>query len=193
MSTLSSSINSLASSTIIDWFGGKSNLRFSRLVSLFWAFVLIGIALVFDESDSAIVIIGLQIASFTYGGLLGLFLLTKFRKKIPFNQFSIRTLIQLVNRFLPKYIGLAWTWFIMVSAFINVLVCNIVDLFINHRKGKILLIPVTLVALWIFNVLLGTKQNKIPEHDSKVLKTILNQVNKKYIDIINNPESINSN
>ena len=46
MSTLSSSINSLASSTIIDWFGGKSNLRFSRLVSLFWAFVLIGIALV---------------------------------------------------------------------------------------------------------------------------------------------------
>ena len=188
MSTLSSSINSLASSTIIDWFGGKSNLRFSRLVSLFWAFVLIGIALVFDESDSAIVIIGLQIASFTYGGLLGLFLLTKFRKKFHAISLVSGLLSSLLIVFYLKYIGLAWTWFIMVSAFINVLVCNIVDLFINHRKGKILLIPVTLVALWIFNVLLGTKQNKIPEHDSKVLKTILNQVNKKYIDIINNPE-----
>ncbi len=31
----------------------------------------------FDEGDSAIVIIGLTIASFTYGGLLGLFLLSK--------------------------------------------------------------------------------------------------------------------
>ena len=54
--------------------------------------------------------------------------------------------------------------------------------------SSILLIPVSLVALWIFYALLGTKQNKIPEHDSKVLKTILNQVDKKYINIINNPE-----
>ena len=188
MSTLSSSINSLASSTIIDWFGGKSNLRFSRLVSLFWAFVLIGIALVFDESDSAIVIIGLQIASFTYGGLLGLFLLTKFRKKFHAISLVSGLLSSLLIVFYLKYIGLAWTWFIMVSAFINVLVCNIVDLYIFHRKGKILLIPLSLVALWIFFGLLGTKQNKIPEHDSKVLKTILNQVDRKYINIINNPE-----
>ena len=131
MSTLSSSINSLASSTIIDWFGGKSNLRFSRLVSLFWAFVLIGIALVFDESDSAIVIIGLQIASFNYGGLLGLFLLTKFRKKFHAISLVSGLLSSLLIVFYLKYIGLAWTWFIMVSAFINVLVCNIVDLFIK--------------------------------------------------------------
>ena len=87
MSTLSSSINSLASSTIVDWFGGRSSIRTSKIVSLFWASVLIGIALIFDESDSAIVIIGLQIASFTYGGLLGLFLLTKINRK--FNSISL--------------------------------------------------------------------------------------------------------
>ena len=188
MSTLSSSINSLASSTIIDWFGGKSNLRFSKIVSLFWAFVLIGIALIFDESDSAIVIIGLQIASFTYGGLLGLFLLTKFRKKFHLISLISGLLSSLLIVFYLKHIGLAWTWFIMVSAFINVLVCNIVDLFINHRNDKVLLIPVGLIALWIFYALSGPKQNKIPEHDSKVLMAILNHVDKKYVDIINNPE-----
>ena len=187
MSTLSSSINSLASSTIIDWFGGKSNLRFSKFISLFWALVLISIALVFDESDSAIVIIGLQIASFTYGGLLGLFLLTKFKKKFHVISLIAGLCSSLVIVFYLKHIGLAWTWFIMVSAFINVLICNIVDLFINHRNGKVLFLPVVLISLWIFYALVSTKQNKILEHDSKLLQTILNQVDKKYADIINDP------
>jgi len=42
MSTLSSSINSLSSSTIADWFGGNADLKFARKISLFWAVVLIG-------------------------------------------------------------------------------------------------------------------------------------------------------
>ena len=176
MSTLSSSINSLASSTIIDWFGGKSNLRFSKLISLFWAFVLISIALVFDESDSAIVIIGLQIASFTYGGLLGLFLLTKFKKKFHVISLLSGLLSSLLIVFYLKQIGLAWTWFIMVSACINVLVCNIVDLFVHHKNGKMLLLPVTLFGLWIFYTSGGVNQNKMSEGDSKLLKTILNKV-----------------
>ena len=74
MSTLSSSINSLASSTVTDWLGGNQSIQKSQIISLIWGLILIGIALLFDESDSAIVIVGLQIASFTYGGLLGLFL-----------------------------------------------------------------------------------------------------------------------
>lgn len=188
MSTLSSSINSLASSTIIDWFGGNSNLRFSKLVSLFWAFVLISIALVFDESDSAIVIIGLQIASFTYGGLLGLFLLTKFKKKFHIISLISGLLSSLLIVFYLKHIGLAWTWFIMVSAFINVVVCNIVDFFVQHKNGKMFLLPVTLFSLWVFYMLVSIEQNKILEQDSKLLKTILNQVDKKYADIINDPD-----
>ena len=77
MSTKSSSINSLASSTLIDWFKKSDNLRLSKLFSFIWAIVLIGIALIFDEGDKAIVIVGLQIASFTYGALLGLFILSR--------------------------------------------------------------------------------------------------------------------
>ena len=127
MSTLSSSINALASSTLTDILRVESSLLLSRLISIFWAVVLILIALVFDESDSAIVIIGLQIASFTYGGLLGLFLLSKMEKK--FNSTSL--MIGLVSSFLIvfylKYLGIAWTWFIMISVIANLSLTILVE------------------------------------------------------------------
>jgi len=77
MSTLSSSINSLASSTIHDWMKTKASLFKSMLVSGIWACLLILIALMFDEGDTAVVVLGLTIASFTYGGLLSLFILSR--------------------------------------------------------------------------------------------------------------------
>lgn len=119
MSTLSSSINALASSTITDWFKGEADLKKSRIVSGIWAMVLIGIALVFDEGDSAIVIMGLTIASFTYGGLLGLFLLSKFEQSFRPISLIIGLISSCLIVFYLKQIGLAWTWFIMVSVLVN--------------------------------------------------------------------------
>ena len=119
MSTLSSSINALASSTLVDLLRVESSLLISRLISAFWAFVLIVIALVFDESDSAIVIIGLQIASFTYGGLLGLFLLSKMEKKFKPTSLMAGLISSFLIVFYLKYLGIAWTWFIMISVIAN--------------------------------------------------------------------------
>lgn len=120
MSTLSSSINSLASSTVTDLLGGTSTLQRSRLISLAWATVLIGIALLFDESDTAIVILGLQIASFTYGGLLALFLLSS--TKIKFHALSLSggLLAGMGSVFLLEYAGVAWTWYIACALVINI-------------------------------------------------------------------------
>jgi Na+/proline symporter len=87
MGTLSSSISSLASSTFLDLFrltrrGGSleqsGEVRVSRLLTLFWGVVLIGGAMLFTENTSPVVEIGLRIASFTYGGLLGTFFLGLF-------------------------------------------------------------------------------------------------------------------
>jgi Na+/proline symporter len=77
MSTLSSSINSLASSTIHDWFKKNISLKLSMIISGIWAGLLILIALIFDEGDTAVIELGLKIASFTYGALLGLFILSR--------------------------------------------------------------------------------------------------------------------
>ncbi len=83
MSTLSSSLNSLASSTLFDLYerlGGKplegeKAVRVSRLMTLFWGFVFVGFAMLFTNTENPVVELGLSIASFTYGGLLGAFLL----------------------------------------------------------------------------------------------------------------------
>lgn len=89
MSTLSSSLNALASTTTLDLLKprfGKSwteaqELRASRVTTIFWGAILVGSALLFTwlqltgGERPAIVELGLGIASYTYGGLLGVFLL----------------------------------------------------------------------------------------------------------------------
>ena len=136
MSTLSSSINSLSSSVINDWMGGNKTIKESQFISFLWGMILILIALLFDESDSAIVIVGLQIASFTYGGLLGLFLLSRLDRK--FNKYSL--LLGLVSSFLIvfylKLIGLSWTWFILVSVVTNIVITIFAQVFIEHYSRK---------------------------------------------------------
>lgn len=83
MSTLSSSLNALASSSVNDLYEyviGRAleadrGLFVSRLLTLFWGVVFIGFASLFQGRDNPVVELGLSIASFTYGGLLGAFLL----------------------------------------------------------------------------------------------------------------------
>ena len=134
MSTLSSSINSLASSTTTDIIQKPVTLLTSRKISLLWATILIGIALLFDESDTAIVIIGLRIASYTYGGLLGLFILSRIKKQ--FNDLSIifGLISSVLIVFILQNIGIAWTWFIGISVLVNLLIANSTQLVLNSRK-----------------------------------------------------------
>ncbi len=87
MSSLSSSLNSLASATTYDLYKpyfGKTNtpeqdLKTSRIITLVWGIVLTGSAFLFaflqlqEGERPAVVELGLGIASYTYGGLLGAF------------------------------------------------------------------------------------------------------------------------
>ena len=97
MSTLSYSINSLASSTTLDLYKphwGKKNtperdLKVSRMFTLIWGGIITGSAFLFAMLQisaagkrPAVVELGLGIASYTYGGLLGAFLLGALAKKI---------------------------------------------------------------------------------------------------------------
>ncbi len=89
MSTLSSSLNSLASSSLFDLYERLSGrtlpddkaLYISRLMTGFWGFVFVGFAMLFTDTDNPVVELGLAIASFTYGGLLGAFLLGLLNKR----------------------------------------------------------------------------------------------------------------
>jgi len=134
MSTLSSSINSLASSTVADWMRGVKSVKQSQLISMAWGVILILIALLFDESESAIVIVGLQIASFTYGGLLGLFLLSKMKQKFHSSSLIAGLVSSLGIVFYLKHIGIAWTWFIGLSVIMNMIISIIIEKIIFRKN-----------------------------------------------------------
>ena len=137
MSTLSSSINSLSSSIITDWMGGNKSIKKSQLVGFICGLVLILIALLFDESDSAIVIVGLQIASFTYGGLLGLFLLSRFKTNFHNSSLICGLIFSFLIVFYLKSIELPWTWFIAFSVIVNIIVTILYEsVFRNVKSWK---------------------------------------------------------
>jgi solute:Na+ symporter, SSS family len=83
MSTLAGSMSSMASSTMLDLYiplarnkgDEAAQLRVSRYFTIFWAFMLVLAAIFFMTSSQAVVELALSIASFTYGGLLGTFIL----------------------------------------------------------------------------------------------------------------------
>lgn len=86
MSTISSSINALASSVTYDLYAGWTGrrdpahlLRVGRVVSAAWGLGLAGAALVFaataTQMDTPVVVLALSIASITYGALLGTYIL----------------------------------------------------------------------------------------------------------------------
>lgn len=93
MSTLSGSLNSLASASMLDIYKsrfGKNNtpkqdLLISRVITAIWGIIFIGGAMLFKDRNNPVVELGLAIASFTYGGLLGTFLLGMIFKHVREN------------------------------------------------------------------------------------------------------------
>ena len=89
MSTLSSSLSSLSSATVLDIYKplfGKDKsetelLSISRKVTLGWGVILISTAIGFIGLKGTVVEVALGIASYTYGGLLGVFLIGIIDKK----------------------------------------------------------------------------------------------------------------
>lgn len=158
MSTLSSSINSLASSTTLDIYKphwGKTNspekdLKISRMITICWGFVITGSAFFFaalqlnsSGERPAVVELGLSIASYTYGGLLGVFLLGVLSKKIGHTDaligfFSgLTALLFLVNgpiqNLLPgQGLNLAWPLYTVVGASIVIFV-GYISFFVRRR------------------------------------------------------------
>jgi solute:Na+ symporter, SSS family len=131
ISTLAGSISSISSSTMIDIifpffgknFSEKKKLKTSRLLTIFWATLLIISAMIFKSSSQAVVEIALSIASFTYGGLLGTFLLGLIFKKAQQREALIGFISGIV--FMSTVISLkivAWTWFTLIGVLATIII-----------------------------------------------------------------------
>ena len=83
LSTLGGSISSMASSMVLDLYKPRATKQltpekevlYSRFATILWAVLLVLSAFFFMNTTQTVVELALSIASFTYGGLLGTFLL----------------------------------------------------------------------------------------------------------------------
>lgn len=143
MSTLSSTFNSLASTTILDLLKGRKfintpekELKYSKLATIFWAFVIMGTGLLFQSETNPAVDFALRIQSLIYGGLLGVFLLgmvySKAQLKDAIISYSFAIAILVLLFILPKF-GLMpainLTWFTLFGVMITFAIANVTMLF----------------------------------------------------------------
>ena len=156
MSTLSSSLNALASSTLTDvlskvraWNEANYNpLKASRLITLMWGIVFMFFATLFEDQKNPVVELGLSIASFTYGSLLGAFVLGMLSERVKEKEAMIAfglTIIVMVGVIFGVWYGpdtgwifvfkpdaaviaagslksIAWPWYTAIGSVITIVV-----------------------------------------------------------------------
>jgi len=138
MSSLSSSINSLASAAAYDYWapmvGAQDDearlLRAGRAFSLLWAALLIGGATLFIplSRGTAAVEVALGVASLVYGGLLGAFALGVLTKR-PGQTAAIIGIASGIGMVTLLREQMAWPWYALVGSVITFVVGSVVGRF----------------------------------------------------------------
>ena len=136
MSTVSSSLNSLASATTHDFyaaFTGRRDpnhlLRVGRWATVAWAAVLMVGALSFRSEGTPVVELALSIASITYGGLLGTYILTGVARRSEQPDAIAAIVIATVAMLVIVLVkpgefaaNLAWPWYVPLGTTITLVV-----------------------------------------------------------------------
>lgn len=119
MSNLSAALNSLSSTTMIDFYlrrkpdtSDRKRLALSRAATVGWGVVLFALALA-SRYGGDVLEKGLSIASLAYGGLLGVFLLGLITKRAKQTGAIIGMLCGLaLNIYIWGWTNIAWTWYV---------------------------------------------------------------------------------
>ena len=127
MSNLSAALNSLSSTSIIDFYlqrhpqtDERRKIRLSRMATLFWALLLFALAVLSLHKVGRVIEVGLQIASVAYGALLGVFLLGVLTRRA--NQAG--AIVGMLCGFVAElYIWLdtrvPWTWYVLIGTVVT--------------------------------------------------------------------------
>ena len=126
MSNLSGSLNSLASTTVLDFYkplinpnaSDESLLKLSRWLTAAWGVILMFIAIM-ARGWGSVFTVGLTIASLVYGTMLGAFLLGVVTKRAN----SIGVVVGMISSIgvmtcIKFYTDLAWTWYVLTGTIV---------------------------------------------------------------------------
>ncbi len=139
MSNASGSLNSLASSSIIDLSarcgeGGTQSLVRSRKLTLLWGIVLGLLGLV---RWGPVLVAGLTIASITYGATLGVFLLGTWNRRANETGALVGFVTGLVAMIAVRFLTpLAWTWYVLVGTVITFAVGSLASVFVTGANKE---------------------------------------------------------
>jgi solute:Na+ symporter, SSS family len=123
MSNLSAALNSLASTTVMDFLKPLSRpasdatwLGRARYATVLWGAILVGVGLIARHWGS-VMQAGLSIASIIYGSLLGVFLLGLLTKRVgelaAMCAMACGLALMLYVRF---FTPIAWTWYVLIGS-----------------------------------------------------------------------------
>lgn len=150
MSNLSAALNSLASTSVVDFYlprhpdmSERLRTRLSRLLTVVWAVILFALAM-FSRNGGHVVEIGLSIASVLWGAMLGVFLLGTLSRRA--NEAGALTgmiaalavnLLLALQASLPRVLlgghtfyvpKVAWTWWVLIGSLVTCIVGYAVSL-----------------------------------------------------------------
>jgi len=157
MSNLSAALNSLSSTTVVDFYmhlrphaDDRERNLISKSSTVLWALVLFAIAVYAVQvgGKGHVVEIGLSIASVAYGCLLGVFLLgtlTKFATEIGAAIGMICGFILniwLWQGVFPVHLGpitiphIAWTWYVLIGALVTFIIGSLASLIFRKQSTR---------------------------------------------------------
>ncbi|MGA7576268.1 MAG: sodium:solute symporter [Terriglobales bacterium] len=127
MSNLSAALNSLASSSMMDFYlrfrpasrdevRPEARLRLARMATVGWALALFALAVLALHRVGRVVEVGLQIASIAYGALLGVFLLGALTKRVQQRDAVTGMICGLaIELYLWGWSQIAFTWWVTIG------------------------------------------------------------------------------
>ena len=147
MSSTSSEINSLASTTAVDFYkrviraqGSDDHyLKVSRLLTLGWGIIAIGFALIADNAENLIEAVNI-IGSIFYGTILGIFLVAFFFKPIGgravFIGAIVAELLVITCHFLNEFsvIDLGYLWYNAIGLLATILFSYVLQVILKNEK-----------------------------------------------------------
>jgi SSS family solute:Na+ symporter len=127
MANLSSAVNSLASTTVVDFYRPffskgvttQAELRLSRWITVFWGLVLVFLAIL-SRGVQSVLEAGLTIASITYGSMVGVFLLGVLTRRANEKGSVLGMAAGLLSMLAVWYFStIAFTWYVLIGSVIT--------------------------------------------------------------------------
>ena len=142
MSNLSAALNSLSSTTVVDFYGRwrpqsteEHRVRLSRFATIGWALVLFVLAML-ARHGGKVLEVGLSIASVAYGSLLGVFLLGVLTKRTSERGAMVGMVFGfLLNVYLWLFTRVPFTWYVAMGSCATMIVGYMVSRLLSRSPA----------------------------------------------------------